>query len=254
MMPSTDADGFTAYFTSSCQEGVTVVVADPLTGPSPKEVPLPRAPLVRVIAQVRFPTILAVRQPERMIGLQEAIRAEYPELRQEQGHNIRLEAGREPQIEASLIWRFIDGTGLWQAAIAQDFVALETEAYTNRSDFLARFGKLVEAVTRALEPRIATRLGLRYIDRLCDSAVEKIATMVRPELLGLAGPFQGRALLASGEALLQAAEGRVRARWGLLPPRASFDPAAAPRTTGRAGCSISTCSMRSAVISRARHY
>lgn len=205
-----------------------MVDADPLTGPSPREVPLSRAPLVRVIAQVRFPTILAVRQPDRMmIGLQEAIRADYPELRQEQSHNIRLEPGREPQIEPSVIWRFVDITGSWQAAIAPDFVALETEAYTDRGDFLVRFGKLLGTIEATLTPRIATRLGLRYIDRLRDSAVENIGAMVRPEMLGLAGPFQGRAMLVSGEALLEAAEGRVRARWGLLPPGASFDPAAA---------------------------
>lgn len=204
-----------------------MIEADPLTGPSPREVPLPQAPLVRVIAQVRFPTILAVRQPDRMIGLQEAIRSDYPELRKEQSHNVRLEPGRDPQIEPSVIWRFVDITGQWQAAIAQDFLALETEAYTNRSEFLARFGKLIDAVETALEPRIATRLGLRYIDRLRDSAVENIGAMVRPDMLGLAGPFRERALLVSGEALLEAAEGRVRARWGLLPAGASFDPAAA---------------------------
>lgn len=208
-----------------------MVDADPLTGPSPREVPLSRAPLVRVIAQVRFPTILAVRQSQpdpMMIRLQEAIRADYPELRHEQSHNIRLEPGGKSQIiEPSVIWRFVDITGSWQAAIAPDFVALQTEAYTDRGDFLVRFGKLIDTIEATLTPRIATRLGLRYIDRLRDSAVENIGAMVRPEMLGLAGPFQGRAMLVSGEALLEAAEGQVRARWGLLPPGASFDPAAA---------------------------
>jgi uncharacterized protein (TIGR04255 family) len=206
---------------------VNMVDLDPLTGPPPREVPLPRAPLVRVIAQVRFPTILAVRQPDRMIGLQEAIHADYPELRPEQSQNVRIRPGREPEVESSVIWRFVDISGRWQAAIAQDFAALETEVYTSRDDFLSRFDKLIGAVEAALKPQLTTRLGLRYIDRLRDSAVENIGTMVRPEMLGLAGPFRQRAQLVSGEALLDATEGRVRARWGLLPPKASFDPAAA---------------------------
>ena len=72
---------------------------------------------------------------------------------------------------------------------------------------------------QVLNPRARSRRQHREI-------VDNIGAMVRPEMLGLAGPFQGRALLVSGEALLEAAEGRVRARWGLLPPGASFDPAA----------------------------
>jgi uncharacterized protein (TIGR04255 family) len=218
------ASHYTSQLTS--QKG-GYLVDDPLTGPAPREVPLPRAPLVRVIAQVRFPTILAVRQPDRMIELQEVIRTDYPELRPEQSQNIRLKADRDPEVESSIIWRFVDISGRWQAAIAPDFAALETDAYTSRDDFLGRLAKLFGAVEAALKPRLATRLGLRYIDRLQGPAVENIATMVRPEMLGLAGPFRERVRRVSGEALLDATEGRVRARWGLLPPGASFDPAAA---------------------------
>jgi uncharacterized protein (TIGR04255 family) len=226
-MPTVVIICFTLYFTFIRSERGNMVDVDPLTGPAPPEVPLPRAPLVRVIAQVRFPTILAVRQPDRMVELQEVIRVDYPELRPEQSHNVRLKSGHEPQVESSVIWRFVDISGRWQAAIAQDFAALETEAYTSRDDFLSRLDKLIGAVEAALKPRLATRLGLRYVDRLHGLAVENIAAMVRPEMLGLAGPFREGARLVSGEALLDATEGRVRARWGLLPPGASFDPAAA---------------------------
>ena len=52
----------------------------PLQGPAPKEIPLPNAPLVSVIAQVRFPTRLAVRNPDRIIGFQDLIGTHYPHL------------------------------------------------------------------------------------------------------------------------------------------------------------------------------
>lgn len=45
----------------------------PLRGPSAPEVPLPNAPLVSVIAQVRFPALLTVRNPDRVASFQEAI-------------------------------------------------------------------------------------------------------------------------------------------------------------------------------------
>ena len=46
----------------------------PLSGPPPAEVQLPNAPLVRVIAQVRFPQILAIRNPDTVAKLQQAVR------------------------------------------------------------------------------------------------------------------------------------------------------------------------------------
>jgi hypothetical protein len=34
--------------------------ATPLSGPLPPEIPLPQAPLVRVLTQIKFPTILSI--------------------------------------------------------------------------------------------------------------------------------------------------------------------------------------------------
>jgi hypothetical protein len=46
----------------------------PLTGPPPAEVPLTDPPLVRVIAQVRFPLIASVEKREFIAPFQEAFR------------------------------------------------------------------------------------------------------------------------------------------------------------------------------------
>jgi hypothetical protein len=54
----------------------------PLVVPLPTEVPLKDAPLVRVIAQLRFPDSLSVGQRDSIAPFQEAIRAKYPVLRQ----------------------------------------------------------------------------------------------------------------------------------------------------------------------------
>src|SRR5688572_5094174 len=108
----------------------------PLSASSPKEVPLPNAPLVRVIAQVRFPLVVAIEQREFMAPFQEAIRARYPVLRQEQMQGVLLGppgvAAQTPQVA----WRFMDETHDWRISLAPDFLALETRAYTNRADFI----------------------------------------------------------------------------------------------------------------------
>ncbi len=49
----------------------------------PDEVPLPNAPLARVLAQIRFPPILSIRKADSVADFQEALRTEYPNLRRD---------------------------------------------------------------------------------------------------------------------------------------------------------------------------
>ena len=56
----------------------------PLKGPPPAEVPLENAPLVRVIAQVRYPLIASLENSSFIGPFQEAIRDDYPTLRPEE--------------------------------------------------------------------------------------------------------------------------------------------------------------------------
>src|SRR5436190_3694501 len=90
-------------------EGVTVVPlsadADPLVAPSPREIPLKDSPLVRVIAQVRFPQILSIRQPEFVAPFQEALRAKYPVGREEQTRAVLVGPGGIAPAKSQTAWR-----------------------------------------------------------------------------------------------------------------------------------------------------
>ena len=72
------------------------------------EVPLPRSPLAQVIAQVRFPPILAIHGPETVAGFQEALRETYPHLGRHQVHTIDLTAGPTPNVNQDVVWRLAD--------------------------------------------------------------------------------------------------------------------------------------------------
>ena len=63
---------------------------DPFVAALPAEVPLKDAPLVRVIAQIRFPEILSIEQRDFVAPFQEAIRGTYSVLRQEQAQGMLL--------------------------------------------------------------------------------------------------------------------------------------------------------------------
>ena len=208
--------------------------ARPLNPMPTREVPLPRTPLARVIAQARFPSILAIRNPDKVAVLQETLRETYPNLSQDQVHSIELTGGQTPNVRQGLIWRLADREkdASWRVSLGVDFVALETSSYDSRGDFLDRLRGVVSAVEQTFKPASASRLGLRYIDRLVDKAVERVGDLIHPEVLGIIRP-PGNPRPALGESVIHmvteaqflAQDGsRIQGRWGQLPANATHDP------------------------------
>jgi len=206
----------------------------PLNPTPTPEVRLPRAPLARVIAQARFPSILAIRNPDKVSVFQEALRETYPNLSEDQVHSIELTAGQTPNVRQGLIWRLVDREKdpQWRVSLGVDFVALETSAYDSRDDFLDRLHAVVSAVEQTFKPATASRIGLRYIDRLTDEAVDRVGELIRPEVLGIIRPPDDPAP-ALGESVIHliteaqflAQDGaRVQGRCGHLPANATYDP------------------------------
>lgn len=200
---------------------------DPLVAPPPAEVALNDAPLVRVIAQLRFPEILSVEQRDFVAPFQEAIRPAYPVLRQEQTHGISLGLSGVAPAKLQIAWRFGDTGGQWRVSLTPDFLALETTKYVSRSDFLGRLKAVVQALDEHVEPAQVDRLGLRYIDRITGEDVDNIAKLVRPEVRGITGTIAAtHAARALSESMFEVEDACVLARWGFLPPGATVDPAA----------------------------
>lgn len=202
---------------------------DPLVASPPAEVPLPRAPLVRVIAQVRFPVIVAIEERDFIGFFQEEIRDVYPVFRPERTEGfVRGPRGLTP-LPPQVVWRFGDEHEAWRVSLGFDFVALETTTYTSRGDFVRRLGAVIEALQRHIEPKTIDRLGVRYIDRITGDALENIRQFVRPEVLGIAAtPAARHARHTLGESLFNvpSSDAELQARWGRVPARGSVDPAA----------------------------
>lgn len=200
---------------------------DPFTGPPPKEIPLQNAPLARVLVQVRFPEILAVERREFVAPFQEAIRAAYPVLREEQVQVLVAGHSGVAQARPGIAWRFSDTAGDWRASLTSGFLALETTRYSSRSDLLARLTALLSAVDTHLEPKLIDRIGVRYVDRIVGEAVGDIAELVRAEVRGVAGePVAAHAVHSLTETLFELGDDRIFARWGHLPPGVTIDPSA----------------------------
>ena len=203
----------------------------PLRGTPPNEIALPNAPLVTVIAQVRFPTILAVSSQEQIIGFHERIRTTYPHLeRQEiQATFPFVPPPPLPSSTAGMFvhWRFADGIAAdwkWRISLTQDFISLETKAYESRSNFLGRLEFILQAFLETLKPTHVTRFGIRYIDQITGDGVSRIDSLLRGEVMGVASSLGGEAIQHFTELYVPADPGHLLARWGKLPANMTIDP------------------------------
>lgn len=202
-------------------------IRNPLTAPLPAEVPLPKAPLVRVIGQVRIPPVLSLENREFIAPFQEAIRSTYPVLRPEKTQGIVLGPQGMAPGPKQIAWRFSDVDGGWRVSVTPEFVAIETTSYTSRDDFLERLRFVLDAFAEHVEPALVQRLGVRYIDRVTGDALADISKLVRQEVLGIVAlPFSENALHSLSETILALPESKEQllARWGKVPAGATVDP------------------------------
>lgn len=200
---------------------------NPLTAEPPEEVPLKDAPLILVIAQVRFPPILSIEKKDFVGSFQEAIREKYPILQPEQTQTFVLGPQGVVQPTLQLTWRFIDTADSWRVSLAPNFMALETTAYSSRGDFLERLEHLLIAFEQSFNPQIIERFGLRYIDRLIGQNLQDISSLVKPEIAGLmTAEFIEDIHQTVNESLFVIPNGgeEIIARWGLLPGGVTFTP------------------------------
>jgi uncharacterized protein (TIGR04255 family) len=194
--------------------------------PEVAEIHLPNAPLVKVLAQIRFEKILTIQDESSIAPFQDSIREMYPVFRTERTRTlINAAAGIPNVIEHPTVWKFSDIHETWKISLTSDFIAIETSAYSSRDAFLARFENVIVAFSRTLKPGVITRIGIRYIDRLTGDALAIIPEIVRHELVGLlAGSNVSQLETTASEALFSLGNDQLFARWALLPPRSTIDP------------------------------
>jgi uncharacterized protein (TIGR04255 family) len=199
----------------------------PLEGPPPAEVSLPHAPLVSVIAQVRFALHLPVRIPERVAIFQEAIGDSFPHLERQDiamFNVIPAQVGLQPGSEVVTHWRFSDLSHDWRITLTPEFITLETRAYRSRDDFLKRFERILQALQDTLAPKLVTRFGMRYIDQIRGEHALQVNKLLRSEVLGVAGLLGEKAKQLLTELFVSAEPGDLLARWGKLPANVTIDP------------------------------
>jgi len=193
----------------------------------PPEVALANAPLVRVIAQVRFPTVLSVQDENFVRVFQELVREHYPILRPAQTHSVVPDAQGQPALQINKLWRFSSTDESWRLTLGKEFLSLETTKYCSRSDFMRRLKFGLEALKKGVHPTTVDRLGIRYVDRVVGGNVDDLNLLVKSEIAWiLETDLFGatRHTISEGFFDVPDAGCQLVARWGLLPPNATIDP------------------------------
>jgi uncharacterized protein (TIGR04255 family) len=197
---------------------------------SVSEIHLTSAPLVRVLAQVKWDELTQFKSgfDRKAEELGEVLESDYPMSSRMQGVQFDVGPAGVAQRQGDPVHRFSSAEDDWRVYFAPTFVTLETSRYETRDLFCDRLEALLSTISEIASIPRAVRLGYRYVNRISkQDDLEALTSLVRPEMLG------GRSIpLPSGavfrhslsESLFSTNEGSLLAKWATLPANASIDP------------------------------
>jgi uncharacterized protein (TIGR04255 family) len=153
-------------------------------------------PLVEVICQLRFPTILTIAS-ELPAAFQEQVREAYP-VYERDPTSLSVPAPIANLIsEFSMggaelvVHRFISDDGNTTIALSKDFIAVSQLDYTDWQRFRAEVDRAKRALEAIYHPAFYSRIGLRYRDEIDRGKLglgeQSWAELLIPPILGLLG-------------------------------------------------------------------
>lgn len=183
----------------------------------------------RVVAMVAFTPIaqLGMKDSQFAVAFQEMIRRDYPlfEAVADTFVNVKLEAGSVTSTpEERRKWLFRDINMQWTVALTQEALILEgtREGYTSWQSFVARLSALVTAFQSIAGPSHVLRLGVRYLNTALAEGEDDPRLVCAKQLTSITGNADVK--LADLFWVMDASEGELLLRTGVMPPNSSYDP------------------------------
>ncbi|KAF3888834.1 MULTISPECIES: TIGR04255 family protein [Nostocales] len=130
-------------------------------------------PLIEVIAQLRFPTILRITS-QQPVDFQDSVRFDYPIFEASRNLPIPNELSNlltqfSSNITNDLTYHFKSEDLSWQLSIDKDSITLVTTKYERYENFIKKFKIAVEIFEKIYNPSFYSRVGLRYRDLIIRS-------------------------------------------------------------------------------------
>lgn len=184
----------------------------------------PALPLIRVLAQVRWPVMTGFSVDSSADTLAERISSQYP-LR-ESGNEVTLTITPEgvTQTNGARLHKFSDGEG-WDATFGSTFITLETSAYAGHEDFIKRLVYVVREVKELLPLKRWDRIGYRYTNQLTGQDFDKRSECFDPAVLGTQALGSADEIVhCVSETIYRGSDASLLVKTALLPPNASLEP------------------------------
>lgn len=151
-----------------------------------------KCPLVEVVFQLRFPTILSINS-QLPTEFQDKIRQEYPYFTEatEQQNNIVIDGSGNASInfEGVKNYSFVTADSNCKINLTSSFISISTLNYSRWEDFFERIKTIIPVFDEIYKPAFYTRIGLRYVDVFTRSAFgldgEKWNSLFNPHILGI---------------------------------------------------------------------
>ncbi|MFF3879171.1 TIGR04255 family protein [Streptomyces sp. NPDC001978] len=193
-----------------------------------EEVHLPRAPLVRVLSQLRFERMSILDSPSTASEFAVALSNTYPYSDASAELNMLIGGGHvAPQSTPQTVWRLRSADKKRTVTLTNGAVSLETTAYTGRGDFCNELLTIVEVLQKIARVPSFNRVGVRYTNQITGDSLHHLGDLFRSEILGLSSAPLGNAQLqhAVAQASFSVGDGGgLVAQWGELPENSGFDP------------------------------
>ncbi len=150
--------------------------------PKKQSVKLPRAPLIFVLAQVRFSPVL--KMESYVPDIQEYMRHHgFPKYRVETIQNIMIGSGTKTEVTRR--WIFDDAESCRQVILTTDALTFQTTTYDTFDGFVSDFTTVAQPLADHAKVERIEQIGLRYVDLL--TPIDGISTgeLLRPGLRGV---------------------------------------------------------------------
>lgn len=145
---------------------------------------LPRAPLIFVLAQVRFNPVSKMEY--YVPDIQEYLRHHgFPWYRLENIQNIMI--GPDTKAEITKRWIFDDVNHLRQVILTTDAITFQTTAYDTFDRFLSDLNTATQPLVDHAKVELIQQIGLRYVDLLTEIDGSNSRDLVKPGFSGISG-------------------------------------------------------------------
>ena len=123
-------------------------------------------PLIEVVAQIRFPTILKITS-QQPVDFQDTVRFDSPIFEASRNLQVPVDLSKiltqfSSNVVSHLTYQFKSEDLKWQLTIDQNSITLVTTEYQRYENFVGRFKTAVEKFEEIYNPSFYSRIGLRY--------------------------------------------------------------------------------------------